>query len=125
SARSSSQIFARAAGSRPVVGSSRNSTPGRGSSARAMSTRGRRPRESCRSGARVGLVEEQRAGAVEQPARDLDAAAQTARELAHRTIGVLAEAEALDPLGGARRGLREVEQGGGPGELLAATELRI
>ena len=75
--------------------------------------------------ARGRLVEEQHAGPVEQPARDLDAAAQAARQLAHRAIGVLGEAEPLDPVGRARRGRVEVEQARVQRELLARGELRV
>jgi hypothetical protein len=91
SARSSSQITARAATSRPVVGSSRN----------------------------------EHAGAVQQTARDLDAAAQATRELAHGLVRVLGEAEPLDPVARARGGRVEVEQARVQRELLARGQLRI
>ena len=75
--------------------------------------------------ARGRFVEEQHAGAVEQPARDLDAAAQATRELAHRLVGVLGEAEPLDPISRALGGRVEVEQPRVQRELLARGQLRV
>ena len=72
-----------------------------------------------------GLVEEQHAGPMEQPARDLDAAAQATRELAHRLVGVLGEAEPLDPIGRALGGRVEVEQASVQRELLARGQPRV